>query len=234
MSAMAPMKQSSLLLVTSRPAVRTFFESLAADATPPFEVSPVPAGSDLVAEYAEYVARATVAVMDTVLDPDAAITWCQEVHALRPSLPMTALFCCPHAVTPEHLRALVATGVSNVFDLQATAEEVLRVLQSIVRGDVVLHVRMNPGHSTLLGDVATDQELREDIGIGSGPALTRPLRQLLELLVHGLSDQEIGRQLHLSPHTIKHHIEHLRDEVGARNRIELAAWASQQGFYLPS
>jgi DNA-binding NarL/FixJ family response regulator len=54
--------------------------------------------------------------------------------------------------------------------------------------------------------------------------------EILELLVQGLSDQEIGAQLHLSPHTVKHHIDRLRDEVGARNRIQLAAWAGRQGF----
>ena len=49
----------------------------------------------------------------------------------------------------------------------------------------------------------------------------------------GLPDHEIGRRLHLSPHTVKHHIEQLRGELGARNRIELAAWAGRHGFYRP-
>src|SRR5438552_856135 len=55
----------------------------------------------------------------------------------------------------------------------------------------------------------------------------------LELVARGLSDREIGAVLHLSPHTIKHHVEHLRAEVGARNRTELAAWAGRHGFYRP-
>ena len=46
-----------------------------------------------------------------------------------------------------------------------------------------------------------------------------------------LSDHEIGASLHLSPHTVKHHVDTLRAEVGARNRIELAAWAGKNGFY---
>lgn len=41
---------------------------------------------------------------------------------------------------------------------------------------------------------------------------------LIGLVSLGLSDQEIGRKLRLSPHTVHH-------------RIELAAWAGYQGVY---
>src|SRR2546426_849033 len=67
-----------------------------------------------------------------------------------------------------------------------------------------------------------------------GIAICRALRERQPSLpIVGLPDYEIGARLHLSPHTVKHHIEALRDEVGARNRIELAAWAGQNGFYAP-
>jgi DNA-binding NarL/FixJ family response regulator len=85
------------------------------------------------------------------------------------------------------------------------------------------------GHGALLEGIAAGKEVHSQTGYGRVP--TRTSAQILELLVHGLSDQEIGHQLHLSPHTVKHHIDRLRGELGARNRIELAAWAGRQGFY---
>jgi hypothetical protein len=39
-------------------------------------------------------------------------------------------------------------------------------------------------------------------------------------------------QLHLSPHTVKHHIDQVRRELRVRNRTELAAWAGRNGFYV--
>jgi DNA-binding NarL/FixJ family response regulator len=224
------MNRASLLLVTSRPAVRVFLENLGQRATPPFVVRPVPARVDAPAAHSEEVGTATAAVVDATPDPVAAIQICQELRTQRPSLPMAALLCCPHAVTPWHLRALIATGVSNLLDLYATPEEVLRVLQSVARGDVVLHVQLTNtnGHSVVLEDIIANKEVNGETRSGRLPA--GPSAQILELLVHGLSDQEIGTQLHLSPHTIKHHIDRLRDEVGDRNRIQLAAWAGRQGF----
>jgi DNA-binding NarL/FixJ family response regulator len=85
------------------------------------------------------------------------------------------------------------------------------------------------GHSAVLEDITGRQESSGEMDSGRSP--TRTSARILDLLVHGLSDQEIGKQLHLSPHTVKHHIDRLRGEVGARNRIELAAWAGRQGFY---
>ena len=218
-----------LLLVTNRPAVHTFLENLGQSATPPVVVRPIPARVDTLAAHSELVATTAAAVVDATPDPVAAIQICQELRTRRPSLPLAALLCCPHSVTPWHLRTLVAAGVSNLLDLQATAEEVLRVLQSVARGNVVLHVQLTNGHGALLEDIAAGKELNGETGSGRLPSRTSA--QILELLVHGLSDQEIGDQLHLSPHTIKHHIDRLRGELGARNRIELAAWAGRQGFY---
>ncbi|MBI2938956.1 MAG: helix-turn-helix transcriptional regulator, partial [Chloroflexi bacterium] len=57
--------------------------------------------------------------------------------------------------------------------------------------------------------------------------------RLLELVARGLSDEEIGPKLGLSPHTVKRHLEGLRQAVNARNRTELAAWAGQYGCYQP-
>jgi len=222
------MNRCPLLLASNRPAIRVFFENLAQSATPPFVVWSLPVRVDTLAAHREQVATARVAVVDATPDPVAALQICQELRTQRPALPITALLCCPHSVTPWHLRTLITAGVNNLLDLHATAEEVLRVLHSVARGDVVLHVQLNHEHSTLLEDITAGQELSGETDSGRVP--TRTSARILDLLVRGLSDQEIGNQLHLSPHTVKHHIERLRDEVGARNRIQLAAWAGRQGF----
>lgn len=223
----------SVLLVTGRPAVVSYFTQLGQIATPPFAVTHLPVSTVVngLVPYDDCVAAATLAVVDAGPDPVVAFQLCQALRAQRPALPLAALICCPHAVTPWQLRMLVAAGVSNVLDLQATSEEVLRALQGIACGEVVLHVQLKGRHGAADG-LALGQCLSREMG-GASSWNTTTI-QLLELLVHGLTDQEIGLDLNLSPHTIKHRIERVREEVGARNRIELAAWASWQGFYRPA
>jgi len=122
-------------------------------------------------------------------------------------------------VNPRQLHELLREG-TNLIDLQASPEEVVRSLRSLARGSSVLHLHLRPGQRALVKDVL------------SGRMTTTETRtQILQLLSRGLPDHEIGARMHLSPHTVKHHVDALRAEVGARNRIELAAWAGGNGFY---
>ena len=52
--------------------------------------------------------------------------------------------------------------------------------------------------------------------------LTAREAQIALILATGQSDVEIGRQLGLSPHTIRHHVEHIFDKLGVRTRKALA------------
>jgi DNA-binding CsgD family transcriptional regulator len=65
----------------------------------------------------------------------------------------------------------------------------------------------------------------------SGRRLTDREADLLRLLASGHTDREIANRLYLSPHTVKHQLDRLRDRLDMRNRIELAAWAGASGYY---
>jgi DNA-binding NarL/FixJ family response regulator len=202
-----------VLVATARPAVECFLEQLAA-------VDRIdPTGED-VAAHLDVVGAASLAAVDVALDPVAALRLCSDLHAQRHELPIAAFVCCPYSVTPWNLRALFAAGVSSVIDLQASLDETRRALENVAHGGSVLHLHLRRGHRELLREVLTGAAPRSDTQF-----------RLLELVALGLPDHEIGRRVHLSPHTVKHHIEQLRSDIGARNRIELAAWAGRHGFY---
>lgn len=211
-----------LLLATTRPAVHSFFVNVGHRASSSFVVSRIHVGVAALDQHAADVDTATTAVVDIGLDQAAAVEMCEELQRRRAELPVTALLCCPQSATPWNLRALLAAGVSSVLDLQATSEEALRALQSVARGGAVLHLQSRGGRRGFL----------REIFAGANPR-GKSQMQLLDLVALGLPDHEIGRRLHLSPHTVKHHIENLRSEIGVKNRIELAAWAGRHGFYAP-
>jgi DNA-binding NarL/FixJ family response regulator len=209
----------TLLLASTRWGVHAFFAGLRAYGLPGIVVGPIPESIDDLSE--EALTQAAAAAIDLAPNPLAGVALCRALHERRPSLPIVALLCCPEAVNPWHLRELMRDGAS-VLDLQATPEEAVRALESMSRGSSVLHLHLRRGQRALLRDILSGRETTSATKI-----------RVLELVSFGLPDHEIGARLHLSPHTVKHHIEALRDEVGARNRIELAAWAGQNGFYSP-
>jgi DNA-binding NarL/FixJ family response regulator len=198
-----------VLLATIRPAVRSFFETL--------DVRVAPIAGDAPPETA---AGGDVAVVDVALDPLGATDLCRRLHEQLPKLPIVALVCCPQALAPWNLRGLFAVGVSSVIDLRANRDDTRIALLSAARGETVLQVQLSRGGAALLQDVFSVRPARRQLQF-----------HLLELVALGLPDHEIGRRLHLSPHTVKHSIESLWTAVGVRNRTELAAWAGRNGFY---
>jgi len=198
-----------VLLATARPAVLAFFETL--------DVRVAPISADAAPEVTP---DGDVVVVDVALDPVGATELCRRLHEQRPELPIVALVCCPQALAPWNLRELFAVGVSSVIDLRADRDNTRIALLSAARGETVLQVQLSRGGGALLQDVFSVRPARREVQF-----------RLLELVALGLPDHEIGRRLHLSPHTVKHSIETLRAAVGVRNRMELAAWAGRNGFY---
>lgn len=201
-----------VVVVSDRAAVHGFFARLPDAAVVSASFGDLDSG--------EPVADASVVVVDVALDPPAGIELCAALHASHPQLPIVALLCCPQSVNPWQLQSLFASGVASVLDLQTSLPDALRTLRSAAGGAAVLHVQLRRSHRYLLHELFVARDERTSLKL-----------RLLGLVCLGLPDHEIGRRLHLSPHTVKHQIEALRREVKARNRIELAAWAGRNGFY---
>jgi DNA-binding NarL/FixJ family response regulator len=62
------------------------------------------------------------------------------------------------------------------------------------------------------------------------PALTPRELDVLRLLVAGCETIEIGRRLHVSPSTVKHHVSSTLDKLGVENRIQAAVMAVREGL----
>jgi DNA-binding NarL/FixJ family response regulator len=202
--------------VTGRPTVGAFFTEIGRSYASSVSVALVPLDVRAVRAAADRIAAASIAVVDASVDRSEAVAVCAAIRAMQASLPISAVFCCPHAATATALRGLLAAGAQGLVDLQLSADETLRVLRGIARGQGTFHLQMVAGSRTSLVELLANERTND---------LSESDISLLQLLAAGLTDHEIGRQLYLSHHTVKHRIDRLRRRVGARNRVQLAAWA---------
>jgi DNA-binding NarL/FixJ family response regulator len=209
----------AVVVMSGRPTVRAFFAEMAQTHGSAVSVELLPLDAHAVAAAEDQLAAASVAVVDASVERGEAIAVCNAIREHAPKLPVSAVFCCPHAATATDLRGLLASGVEGLMDLQLSGAETLRLLRGVARGQGAFHLQTADGSTTsiveLLGKERESELTDHDLG-------------LLRLVAAGLTDHEIGQQLYLSHHTVKHRIDRLRQRVRARNRIQLAAWAASQ------
>lgn len=74
------------------------------------------------------------------------------------------------------------------------------------------------------------QEAHRARGMGPSLDLSQTDRRVLQLVVEGLTNYEIGIQLHLSTSTIKFHVRKIFDKSGAANRTDLTRRAIREGW----
>jgi PAS domain S-box-containing protein len=66
---------------------------------------------------------------------------------------------------------------------------------------------------------------------GEPPAdLTRRERDILRLMAAGASTRAMGEKLHVSPATVRNHVQHILAKLGVHSRLEAAACAIRRGL----
>ncbi|HEY6673910.1 MAG TPA: response regulator transcription factor [Rubrobacteraceae bacterium] len=122
-----------------------------------------------------------------------------------------------HAVS--RLRAMQLRGW-GVVPPDAPPEELAAAIAAAGQGLIVLPKAVT--ERLLHEPAASAEELSE--------SLTAREREVLDLLGHGLSNKLIGRELHISEHTVKFHISSLYAKLGVNNRAEAVSRGARYGL----
>ena len=122
-----------------------------------------------------------------------------------------------HAVS--RLRAMQLRGW-GVVPPDAPPEELAAAVAAVGQGLIVLP------------KAVTERLLHEPAAPAEEPSetLTAREREVLDLLGHGLSNKLIGRELHISEHTVKFHISSLSAKLGVNNRAEAVSRGARYGL----
>jgi DNA-binding NarL/FixJ family response regulator len=54
--------------------------------------------------------------------------------------------------------------------------------------------------------------------------------EILRLVARGYTDNEIGKELYLSPRTVQNHLTRIGEKTGLRRRSELTRWAVEHAL----
>jgi two-component system nitrate/nitrite response regulator NarL len=121
---------------------------------------------------------------------------------------------------PGLVYTAIETGAAGYLTRHADAREVCDALTAVARGKTVLAPELQTG---VFGEI----RLR---AFHERPFLSDREREVLRLIADGLSAPRIGGMLHLSPATVKTHLQHIYEKLGVSERAAAVAAAMRRGL----
>ena len=119
----------------------------------------------------------------------------------------------------------VEAGASGFLSKDESAEEVLTSAKSAADGEVLI----DPDTLTrLLAQVAREREAQRDALKLLGD-LTEREREILGLLAQGMRNEDIAKQLFISPQTVQTHVRNILGKLRVHSKLEAVSFAVKHG-----
>lgn len=153
-----------------------------------------------------------VILMDINLPDRSGIDLCKEVKEKYPSVFVIGLSTFNQQ---SFIQKMIENGASGYVLKNATKDELMEAVETVLKGQVYLS-----------DDVSQLLRNQDDAEI----VLTRREKEVLELIAGGMTNNEIGEKLFISPSTVDTHRKNLLAKFEARNTASLIRIASQKQF----
>jgi two-component system nitrate/nitrite response regulator NarL len=125
----------------------------------------------------------------------------------------------------QDLFTAIRNGALGYLVKKIEPEELFSRLRGVAQGEAAI------------SRVMANRILREFARLGTeGPppdstrSLTPREREVLQLVTRGLTNKEIGAQLHIAENTVKNHLRNILEKLHLQNRAQAAAYAVREGL----
>jgi len=128
----------------------------------------------------------------------------------------------------EYIFAALRAGASGFLLKDTQPTELLQALRIVMSGDAMMSPAVT---SRLISEFVARPP--DAVAAAGMETLTNREREVVALVAHGLSNDEIADTLVLSPTTAKTHVSRAMIKLGARDRAQLVVFAYQTGLVAP-
>jgi DNA-binding NarL/FixJ family response regulator len=144
---------------------------------------------------------------------------------LSTTAPDTAVLVLTMSENDDSVFAALRAGARGYLLKEAGAEEIVRAVRAVARGEAVFGARV--ADKVLRFFAAAAGAPRAAVPF---PALTDREREVLDLVAQGCDNVTIGRRLFLSPKTVRNHVSACLQKLQVASRAEAVAVARDAGF----
>jgi two-component system response regulator DegU len=115
----------------------------------------------------------------------------------------------------------IQAGVSGYLLKDASADALLDAARQAIEGRAVIHPQLT---KTFIEEVQHADEAP------TTTPLSKREREILQMVANGSTTKEVARDLGISPHTVKTHLERIFEKLGANDRAQAVAIAIRTGL----
>ena len=141
--------------------------------------------------------------------------------AISISCPATKIIILTVSEHEDDLMAAFKAGATGYVLKGISGRELGKVVKSVISGDVYVSPKLASGMLLEMSRPKPHDPLEE---------LTDREREILQLVAQGLTNREIGQQLHLSEKTIKHYMTNVLQKLQVHSRVQAALLAQKQNL----
>lgn len=132
----------------------------------------------------------------------------------------------------EYVYDALAAGASGFLLKDADPDEIVAAVHVVAKGEALIE----PSITRRLIETFVANRPHSSYGVHSGTilrSLTDREREILALVARGLTNDEIGVELVISPATVKTHIARIMNKLNAHDRAQLVVMAYESGLVKP-
>jgi DNA-binding NarL/FixJ family response regulator len=171
--------------------------------------------------------RPDVVLMDIRM-PDGDGLWATERIVADPLLAGTHIVIVTTFELDEYVARAIRAGASGFLVKDTEPVELIRAVRVVASGDALLSPSVTRRLLERVGGTLRDAPDSARLAV-----LTEREREVLGLVGLGLTNEEIGRELFLSPLTAKTHVSRIMSKLAARDRVQLVVIAYETGMVTP-
>lgn len=169
--------------------------------------------------------RVDVALLDNKLADGSGVDAIPRLHRVRPDLQIIVLTVCDEE---ETLLRAIRNGACGYLLKDAAPVHLIEAIHAAALGECRVAGRLTRSLFQRLNRRVRPRP--ETSPEEHGARLSARDAAILGQLAQGLSNKEIARALAISPNTVRNQLQRLQERFDARNRVQLALFAREQGI----
>ena len=164
--------------------------------------------------------RPEILVLDLSMPDLDGISVTREIHPKFPDLNILILTLHEDEAL---LKEAIKAGASGYILKRAAETELISAIRTILRGDLYVDPSMV---RALLNDPAKPSDARNE----SNESITPREKEILQMIVQGYTNRQIGEELHISVRTVEGHRANILEKLGLHSRVEMVRYAREHGL----